>query len=81
MKDTAKDTWGEVGEGGFMSSWVPSSGTATYSAIWKLLESWPLGILWTLHCTSMTADRLGGETQQGLSVGILLGLSLQHSFL
>lgn len=36
------------------------------------------GILWRLNCTSMTADRMGGEPQQGLSVQLLLDLCAAH---
>lgn len=45
-------------------------------AIWKLSEPYPFRFL-----QNCGANRLGGETQQGLSVQILLAFFMQRFFL
>lgn len=45
------------------------------STVWKLSEPSPSGRLWRLPCIS-NAKRVAGETRQGLSAQILLGLSV-----
>jgi hypothetical protein len=49
-----------------------------HSQLSAALQSLCFGIL---HCKGMMTGTLGGNTWQGLSIQILLGLSGQHSFL
>jgi hypothetical protein len=50
----------------------------SYPEILQILSFW---VPWRLHCLGMIAKRLNGGVPEGLSVEILLGLSVQRSFL
>jgi hypothetical protein len=89
-RDITKDTDGGCGWWGSRSMELPwffrechcyPPGISVCLVAGKLLGPSPFGFLKRLHCLGSFTNRLSGQTQQSRSILILLGFSVQHSYL